>query len=236
MLYTECYVAFIDILGFKEFVRKNNCQTIQAVLLNLKTEESAGPSALQQKYGISLQDMKIRCVSDSVIISIKKDITNSLEAIIWMCAAFQTTLFLNSHLLMRGYICCGDFYIDDEMLFGPAYQCAVILESKHNMPRILLDDAIDTTNMIDTEFLNKGIYDGKYFVDYMSLVVKTAYVGSKLESVEGWIRESIEKFKDDEKNLTKYIWLVKYYNAMLSNSRGLSRFLINLEDKNNGQP
>lgn len=235
MGYKRCFVAFIDILGFKKYVEENPCESIQSVLLTLKTEEFANPSMMKSKFGIEKHDINILCVSDSVIIAIEENVPHSLDAIIWLCASFQAALLLNKGLIMRGGVSCGDFYWEDGMLFGPAYQKAVYIEQSHNTPRIILDDAIGIENLTDYKFLTRGTGERENFVDYMAMVVVNYLRYYKLENIKRTIENSISKFKDDEKTLAKYVWLQEYYNLALKKSRGLSRFIITQEDEDNGQ-
>lgn len=134
--YKKCYVAFIDILGFKNYVSENTCETVLETLLTLKIEAITAPNRLTSKYGIKEDNVKIFCISDSIIISIEERIPYAFEAIIEMCAVFQAVLLLNQGMILRGGISCGDFYMNDSgyigdgILFGPAYNRAVELEGE----------------------------------------------------------------------------------------------------------
>ena len=101
-VYKKCYVAFIDILGFTKYVSENACETIFGTLLTLKIEAITGPNGLKAKYGIEANDVKILCISDSIIVSIEENVPHAFEAITEMCAVFQAVLLLNCGMLMRG--------------------------------------------------------------------------------------------------------------------------------------
>lgn len=174
--YKECYVAFLDILGFKAFVEENSFERVCGVLSSSEIEAIVNPPALKAKFNMKDNDISVLCISDSIIISIEKSAPNAFEAIVWLCAAFQVAQFLSNGLLMRGGICCGDFYIEysertgDPVLFGKAYNDAVVLEKEARYPRILvskdLEKEVGTTAPL---YLTVDSEDGLIFVDYMRI-------------------------------------------------------------------
>ena len=188
-VYKKCYVAFIDILGFTKYVSENACETIFGTLLTLKIEAITGPNGLKAKYGIEANDVKILCISDSIIVSIEENVPHAFEAITEMCAVFQAVLLLNCGMLMRGGISCGDFYMDDSgdigdgILFGPAYNRTVELEKGARYPIIKIDEnlRISDNAVVNQPFLTRSPYDGTVFVDYMSLAKTLSYFSQKME-------------------------------------------------------
>lgn len=216
MAYKECYVAFIDILGFTNYVENNNFDDVNMVLEFLKVEKNTADSSLKMKYGIPYESINILLVSDSIILSIEKDIKNSFEAIIWMCACFQASLLINSQMLMRGAISCGEFYIKDTILFGKAYLKAYELERKYKTPRIIIDEAIDISKMSDKTYVKKDENDNVLFVDYLNMALKSCGFTYKQTMIEKSIIDNLNVFKY-QKEYLKYDWIKDYYNSCTNN-------------------
>lgn len=209
--YKECYVAFLDILGFKNYVDTNSYDDVYRTLSNLETEAVANPNGAKMIYGIDIRDIKILCISDSVIISIEKSIPHSFEAIVWLCGAFQLALLLNAQLLMRGAISCGKFYMGNSektgqpILFGAAYNKAVELEKEAKYPRIIMDENTDM-NLDESPLLQKD-NDGKIYVNYMYRAEKAGAFSFKFPRVAKKIVDQMEKC-DAVKG--KYAWTKEY--------------------------
>lgn len=69
--YSECYVAFLDILGFKNRIGDDNCQEIVDIFSNIKKPIKA--VFLGEKPVVHYNDMdavKIKVMSDSVCLYI----------------------------------------------------------------------------------------------------------------------------------------------------------------------
>jgi predicted transport protein len=214
--YKKCYVAFIDILGFKDYVKHNSCEKVYVVLSYLEVEAVASPHGIKSKYGIDVQDIKILCISDSVIISIEENIPYALEAIIWLCAAFQLALLLNARLLMRGGISCGDFYIDSSdrtgnpVLFGQAYNNAVELEKYGKRPVIIVDENINIDNLASFSFLSRDDECGQTFVNYMYRAKEVGAFDIKMRYVAKEIKNKIQQFDGNASIKEKYTWTKDY--------------------------
>lgn len=219
--YKRCYVAFLDILGFTDFVNDPVCswEKVNTVLSHIETEAVAGPHGMKQMYGVDIKDIKILCISDSVIISIEKSICNSFQTIIWLCGAFQLALLLNARLLMRGGISCGDFYqgsserTGQPVLFGPAYNKAVELEKKAMYPRTIVDEIIKIN--LDQPSLLRKDDDGKIYVNYMYRAKKVGAFDVKMRSAARAIVERIRKYESDEHLQKKYTWTKDYITKSL---------------------
>lgn len=217
--YKKCYVAFIDILGFKDYVQNNSCDAVHTVLSYLEVEAVANPYSIKSKFGIDTKDIKILCISDSIIVSIEESIPHALEAIIWLCAAFQLTLLLNARLLMRGGISCGDFYTENSVrtgnpiLFGQAYNNAVELEKSKKYggkPVIIVDENMNHSNLKSCPFLAEESKYGLLFVDYMHNAKTVGAFDMKMRFVAKEIVDRIKIFENDTRKKEKYEWTKNY--------------------------
>lgn len=156
--YENRFVAFLDILGFKELIYKiesegeksSDFQRVRSVLNFLHEEsiESNGQHDLpvyEQKEGYMLEkelgDPRISYISDCVIISTESSF-DGFKSLCNKITKFSTDIAYDG-IFLRGSITHGKVYHHGPMLFGSAYQKAYQLESEHaKHPRIIIDDIV----------------------------------------------------------------------------------------------
>lgn len=156
--YENRFVAFLDILGFKELIysiesdgeENPDFKRARSVLNFLHEEsiESNGQHDLpiyEQKEDYILEkelgDPRISYISDCVIIS-TEDSFDGFKALCNKLTKFSTDIACDG-IFMRGAITHGKVYHHGPMLFGSAYQKAYELESKFAIhPRIIIDDVV----------------------------------------------------------------------------------------------
>lgn len=136
--YTECYTAFIDILGFKKMIYRKSFQQILDIYQNFKngirTIYSNGTEIKAAK------EVKFKVMSDSICFYIEANKPNALFCLMSCCAFFQAKLLsLSPPVLVRGGITAGKLYVDGDRVFGPALVEAYLLEDKcAKDPRIII--------------------------------------------------------------------------------------------------
>lgn len=144
--YSDNYIAFLDVLGFKELVMKDNVQNRKKLnqyfeILNTIVEYIR---CIEMK-----KDIGFIVISDSIIMSIPQGITKeermtSLRSLCVAVGLIQYQLALID-IWLRGGIASGKAYFNKEknQIVGPAYINAYILEEKMAIyPRVLLDSKI----------------------------------------------------------------------------------------------
>jgi hypothetical protein len=157
--YEERFVAFIDILGFKDLVLnietktegyKNDFKRVGSIL-NFLNEESIESNTqhdlliYEEKDGTLLEkelgDPRINYISDCVIISTEGSF-DGFKSLCNKITKFSTDIACDG-IFLRGAITFGPLYHQKPFLFGSAYQKAYELESKiSNTPRIIVDDSV----------------------------------------------------------------------------------------------
>ena len=167
IIYNQNYVAFLEVLGFKELVFKNSEDTRQKLneyfdILN---------HVIQYIRGIEMKkDIGFIVISDSIIMTIPQGNTrdeklNSLRTLCVAVGLIQSQLALLD-IWLRGGISSGNAYFNNQtnQIVGPAYINAYLLEESMAIyPRVLLDskvinelnfssanDLIDKINMMDS--------------------------------------------------------------------------------------
>ena len=137
--YSDCYIAFIDILGFKEMIKRRSCNDLYEMYRCLQGK----PLEYFNHDGTPVLDMNavhMKVMSDSVCFYVEREIVNSLVGLIATCAYFQYDLLcLPDPVLSRGAITHGEIFADGDILFGPGFVKAYLMEEKSSKyPRIIM--------------------------------------------------------------------------------------------------
>lgn len=136
MQYEERIIAFIDILGFKNFVNdESKCEDVGAILKI--------PYMLRQDEITKIFKIKgvmMSSISDSLVFSIRLKERGAMNKINKLLSAFTHALLFQYSLLLRGGITVGKIYHDNDIVFGPGLVKAYELECKMAIyPRIIMD-------------------------------------------------------------------------------------------------
>lgn len=151
--YDERVVCFMDILGFREFVKKNKGQkslnSIRDLLFNIHPdilcpEEQVDEDIfrnLAEEYGARVVQF-----SDCIFISMEEISYDSLD---WLYSLILnvTLNMIEGGMMCRGAITIGDIYHkhkDGSLLFGPAVIDAYEMESKCAIfPRVIVTNVLE---------------------------------------------------------------------------------------------
>lgn len=216
MEFSEYYVAYFDVLGYKEAFKKS--EDVSAKFVE-SIERSIGltkqiVSIFNDPSLESIDEMaktEYKVFSDNALVCRKRreyplsefDLVYFLRLI----ATIQRVFFELSHLIVRGGVTKGPLYLTNDLVGGKVLIDAVELEESVVYPRIVVDDCIlsELNPKIQHDFLKKSIEtlcqdllikdtDGKSFLNY--IIVYNAWVpfpkeGSQSESVES--SEELEK-------------------------------------------
>lgn len=224
-------VCAIDILGFSQMI-VDSC------------EEGYGNSLLREiNYLINKNKQciipnkyshgKIKIFTDNMVVAypISGDGEEELDEILENVSEYQFNLALEG-LFVRGGISVGNFYINDDIVFGPALLDAHNTESiLACYPRIILDDKTvkklqKYINYYDVAPQNNMILidnDGQWFLNYLNTIFKyytecnNEYEFERIQ-LELLIRhrDKIEEMllihKKNTKVWDKYVWTANYHN------------------------
>lgn len=165
--YVDSYVAFLDMLGFKEQCgkKKLSCAEIKAIfddieLLRLKCDD--GFLRIVIPEGIRKQTT-FTVMSDSIVISTPSN-DDGLLFILYLCCFIQTSLLCHG-ILLRGGIAKGEFFKCGNRMFGPAFIEAYNIESSlATYPRVVISDGI--IDYLKTQGLFKKLSVHDYVARY----------------------------------------------------------------------
>lgn len=243
--YIDCYVAFLDILGFKEFVNRSEFTDVHGLYESISNviENAASHSKSKYlKYDV-LKNIRFHVISDTIVIYIPKHEKYSLYALIFLTNTMISNLLLYKPILIRGGISAGRFYDDGKFLFGSALNNAATLENKAIYPRILIDkDVYDNYKRDFRMREDRAVYEdleekqGKfvisdpfvkdsnfYILNYINyFLTRICYIHEKT-NVENIISvfssQIINTISDssDDKIVKKNVYFAKMYNRELDN-------------------
>ncbi len=172
--YENCYIAFLDLLGFKELVKTQTCEQILKIFDEIKSQYMITCDCDKEKKPlVDPEEIHFKIMSDSICFYVSSKITNSLPVLISLCAYFQVRLWRLEHpILVRGGIVKGDIYTNDDIMFGTGLTNAYLLEEKNaKVPRIIITkETADTCISNEPEKLYMQTlllkdFDGFYCVD-----------------------------------------------------------------------
>lgn len=196
----ECFVAFIDILGFSSLIKNHtpsnkNLNVVRSAV-NSSTELIEERKKLFDEYEYWYKEFHIKSFSDCFCFSVplefdkgEKDYTqNFISFYLWISVFYNT-------MLSNKFICRGGFsqdwhYDDDKIIFSKGLINAYKIEStRATHPIIMLDDRI--LENLQKSNLDKGYIDlmfahdnaGRIFINpFYYLVVDEIYFGLKNKS------------------------------------------------------
>ena len=221
--YEDCYIAFLDIIGFKNLINHLDCDDILKIydkidcetflLTDLKHVVING-----QSFAISVipaHSLHYKIMSDSVCMYIDADIKNALIGLIAACSYFQVKMLsLDNPIMVRGAIVKGNIYAKNDIVFGSGLTKAYLLEEKvAKVPRVIIPTSIvDEYKNYDPEYkdlLSAYVYlDSDYFycAQYLLFYYCKAYTNGHLEKLLKHINEMLNSYYEPSIR-DKYIFL-----------------------------
>ena len=241
IVYKKSFVAFLDVLGFKEIIKeKDNLNKLKIYFKEIKE--------IIEYLKKSSIDIECIVISDSIIITVPFDETNNFKRLNVLC---DQIMFLQYHLIkndiwIRGAISFGDTYCKDNQIVGQAYINAYLLDQEAIYPRVILDSKIiyeleckdslefiknvnnrsfngnkiktDRTNVIYNykESINNYLeQDVPLFINYLDFFDTE----EEIEIILNYIKANIYKNNSLYK---KYKWVSKYLLSFIENSNNSS--------------
>ena len=229
--YTDCYVAFLDMLAFKkEILNKEHDEVLRIFQRIQNFTERIQKVKTEKEIHKGCSQIKIRIMSDSVVFAIPSEVRYSLSALIFAAGTTQVELMIKEKVFFRGGIARGKFFIDKDTMYGPGLTRAYEMEEKYAVyPRIILNgklmkDYIDNTlkmgyvlrqNHLEQVVKKDEFYDERLFVNFLGRI-------KAIEKQDGkdYARDIIEYTKqtllesDDLRVREKHIWLKRQLNSL----------------------
>lgn len=194
--YKDCYIAVLDLLGFKCALNKYDCETIAQFFDEVNNEYVVSFDKTKQPIA-DIKDIHIKVMSDTVCIYVEASIKNALTALIATCDYLQIRMLRLEHpVLLRGAIVRGELYHYRDVMFGNGFVKAYKMQEEEAVyPRIIIDDEA-LKGYIPYDESGKKYLDGNLIVDYMD----GKYVSDYLFVFYGLNHE-----KESWKNFAKFV-------------------------------
>lgn len=217
MEFSEYYVAYFDVLGYKDAFKKSediSAKLIESIEFSIKIMKeivSIHNTTILGESTEKIPEIEYKVFSDNVLICYKetKDDLSALSLVSFLrlVATIQRVFFERPHLIVRGGITKGPLYLTKDFVGGEALIDVVELENTAVYPRIVVDNCIlsDLNPKIQNVFLKKFIEtpcqdllvkstDDKFFLNYI-----ISYNPWIMFPKEGSQSESVESFEELEK-------------------------------------
>ena len=215
-------VAFIDILGSTEAIKKDEEKSLQ-VMHDSYTEAIKLFDYLFENKQIK---PKVKIFSDNIVVAVSREGESghgAFCAVVMLSAIIQVE-FLKHGLLTRGGIATGSFFCDELMVWGKVLVKAYSLESTVAVyPRIIIDpELIGELGLTRPDCLFKKTQkwiiqdeDGLFVVDYINEFLQNKdFFGVVLLNI---VEEKLGEFSGNIKICQKWLWLSNYIsNKLLS--------------------
>ncbi len=216
----DYYICYFDILGCKNFFEKpeGHEQFLCNMLLIISSIDS-----IIRRANKNIQ-VQYRTYSDNFLLYFEKknaDEYESLKFLFSIMRKIQLKLLIDHKIIVRGGITVGEFYANDEIVFGQGLIRAVDLEDKiAKTPRIVIDNNCfqeSISKFVENRCLLQDS-DGLYFVNYFNskdaLVLARGCCVSLINSncrYQNNIKDEA-KIAQKERIITKYLWLLIKFN------------------------
>lgn len=235
--YEKRFVAFIDIIGFKNIIAQSveNKEILKEII---EATKELRFEFLKRKHEnpayklfniIDSYKTRVHQVSDCIIISKIAHKNGSLQELVLDCA-FAIHLLIKHNLLCRGCISYGDVYHTDEYIIGPAYVEAFLGEEKEFVPAVNLSEEVylmaqsyfhydcfnPSNKTSEQNYFEKFMLPhskGKYYIDYFNDVGHID-VEDKLIHYNKLRDIIIKEYTgaEDYKIKAKYLWMIDKFN------------------------
>lgn len=229
--YENRVVAFLDILGFKEWIKKSTNEQYFKVI---KEAMDYIANVRDERYHGSFSDIEagykeVSVFSDSIVISYSQSVEGGLFYILMDLVYICVTLNQKG-IFLRGGVTYGKLYHKNHECFGPAMIEAYKIEQNlAKYPRVVVDvpaiqHGIDVHGDANTpeqeieylaELLGKDKRDNLYYLDYLyqdQEMDDPNYYYYILYDIKNKVIENLELTQSNKKVFKKYRWFAKYYN------------------------
>ena len=179
MDFSEYYVAYFDVLGYKDAFKKSedvSAKLVDAIEFSIGMMKDIVSIVNTPIDNLTEETPKIeyKIFSDNVLICCKNTndtlSTLSLVSFLRLVATIQRVFFERPLLIVRGGITKGPLYLTNDFVGGKALIDAVELESTAVYPRIVVADCI--LNELDSFKMQDGLFKSLVDASCQDLLVK----------------------------------------------------------------
>lgn len=222
--YETNIIAFLDILGFKNLINTKEFDKIKEIFQTIISEKDAGIALVRatggdlslEQYNEILSSTKIHLMSDSIIVAAPFKHEEALAVVIDICCCIQEALYeFEFPVFLRGAIAKGEFYLDNNIIFGKGLVDAYIAQEHFAIyPRIIISPEIAENMIVSVDENYKGLpvdKDGYYYIDTLKRYIDCNTKAELLEcgrylKIQSFVQDQLKGYADARLR-EKYIWL-----------------------------
>lgn len=214
MKYHRGFVAFMDILGFKNYLC-NEDNEIDKVYSIFDFAEK-----ISYFFNTSnINGVKIEFFSDSFVLTTEEVSMDAFTVLLMACHMINLQLFKKTKLCTRGAITIGDFFHEKGIVFGPGVVKAYTLESTEaKFVRMIIDEEV--TKFVNSPLLINQAADGCFEINWFMLAIQDSEkedgyheeIGLELtRKYKNAILDLLEKNRNTQVYY-KYLPIIKLFN------------------------
>ena len=222
---SDYFIAYIDILGYKNLIKKPGVIELARIINKhiIYARQIAKTYFSEKDIG---SEIKLKAFSDNILLCTK----TNWEILLAMVVSLQCKIIQEDGVFIRGVLCHGNLYFDDEFLCGQGILLAHEIESEIAIyPRIIYHKSyFYAANQQDK--MRKATNDFEFvshlphaFVDFDSYsVLDYLLIGCHLIKDEEEKRNLLKRHKDiiiknlqadlPERVMQKYQWSMNYHD------------------------
>lgn len=229
------YLFYADILAMKKNIDSEDSELYLNYINNLYKDALNVISGIYED--IYKMGIKVRIFSDNIVIAIRQEgnIIDTEETmkqtVIIDIAALIQVLALKYSLLIRGSIVIGDFYIDDNFIYGKALTRAYNLENEVAIyPRIVIDD--NCVEFFNSQHFDKIIIKDTDDVRYINsfechYCISKLYKEDEIKHIRHILWTKLPENNTCKIN-QKVHWLVNRFNEFCLNNQ-LEKYILDVD-------
>lgn len=184
----EYYIAYFDLLGYKDFF-KNHPDKVEEFLSAIHDSISSARRYIQEINSLFLAQagqlaINVKIFSDNILLCMEtgSEKAEPIEyprflAFLSIVADIQRNFILNYGLFLRGAVTIGSLSFNEDFIFGQGLIDAVQLESAAIYPRIIISDAA-------LGFINQAHFVQQGDLDRACDIEKRAHSGENITDEE----------------------------------------------------
>lgn len=231
--YETRLVAFIDVLGFENLVGAvdRGAEAFEKISGLLGFMKGIEATLKDSHFKDVLKTLEVSAMSDSLIISARldPDIPQGILDFLYYIKSLQIRFLGDHQTLTRGYLCSGQLYHHNNIVFGVPYMKAFRCEKTVIGAKIAIDPDLEEiiakadkeTRFTDAKELTRRDDDGWRFVNYLqdpNLPDGNTFPYSyALPKITEFLWDQLRTQRDGV--LQKYQWLWSYIDKLIRENK-----------------
>ncbi len=217
----DYYICYFDILGYRAFF-ENETKAHKNFLAKVELTCESINWIIRNAH----LPVKVNCktYSDNFLLYFEKDLLDKFDALKILSnliMKISIKLLCDFEILIRGAITFGEFYADDNIVFGKGLVDAVEIEEKKAInPRVVIDSKkfnIDLNRLFSDNLVIKDADDIIFINCFNSVEALKLTRGKCIRLINNHCKyhptvKEPAKVQQAERVISKYIWLLVQFN------------------------